>query len=400
MNAASKRTQCENPKRAQIIHLWLDYAAHLFDRSHPLALSQGFESELLCRYLIDNGAPLVPHTQWIDRIQPQALTGDGLLQRLIRRIKREWADRRFAARVKHRLSASNAALVHIHFGTTAVLLAQHNALPKQPFIVSFYGVDISAALRNKKTCTIYAGILPKAHLLHVLCEEAKQRLVLLGCEPDRIHIANLPIPIAAFSGLPISFNVSPVLRLLMPCRFVIEKGHHIALAALQQLIKSGHSAQLRCFGYGANGWLKAAVSTLQLTEHVRIIDNGLTGDFVSAYQQELMHADIVLAPSLPAPSGDDEGGPALTLVMAQAAAKPVIVSNFPGAERSVTHGIEGLVVPMGDAHALAQAIAKLNQNRGNWAAHGKAGRARAEKDFSDASFAAKLANWYCFAQQN
>ena len=99
----------------------------------------------------------------------------------------------------------------------------------------------------------------------------------------------------------------------------------------------------------------------------------------------LRRHDVVLAPSIRAASGDDEGGPALTLVMAQAAGKPVIASDFPGIERSVTSGVEGLIVPAGDVAALHDAMLALDCDVERWRAFGAAGRVRAIRDFSDAN---------------
>jgi colanic acid/amylovoran biosynthesis glycosyltransferase len=378
----------------KIIHLWLDYSPNLFDRCHPLALAHGVDSEVLCRNLIDNDATIFPKTRWINRILPTQLVSRSIFRRVIGRVRREVDNRKFARLVRLRVEKSRPDAVHVHFGTTGAALRQLDALPDVPFIVSFYGVDVSAALNDRKVVAAYRDFLPKAKLLHVLCEQARQRLLALGCDDRCIRVANLPIDIAAFSRLRPAAPENRV-RFLIPSRFIEKKGHRVALQAMQLLLARGsHAIALTCFGYGATAWLTEAIKQAGLTHCVTVIDNGLAGDFVKQYQTQLLCHDIILAPSVRSTNGDDEGGPALTVVMAQAAAKPVIVSDFPGAERSVSHGCEGLVASAGDAGALSHAMQVLIDNPSQWGVLGLAGRARVLEEFSEQVFWTNLVQWY------
>ena len=125
-----------------------------------------------------------------------------------------------------------------------------------------------------------------------------------------------------------------------------------------------------------------------------MVDNTSEGPFDAAYLRRLREHDAVLAPSVRSARGDDEGGPALTAVLAQVAGKPVIVSDFPGHERSVNDGVEGLIVPQGDVAALAAAMADLSSNRERARAMGKLGRARAVRAFAERTYRDALIGWY------
>lgn len=377
----------------KITHLWQDYSPNLFDKSHPLCLSHGLHSEVVCQAFIDNGATPLPGTFFVRKRDPAESNSRSLARRMIRRLRRPIDTARFARLVKARTQAFRPDVLHLHFGTTAAALENRGALPDVPMVVSFYGVDVSESLRDPDILRAYRSIFQKASVLHVLCEEAQHRLVGEGCPPEKIRIANLP---ANLDNIPdIGVEPTDCTRFLIPARFVEKKGHGVLLTAFKRLLQqAGHPVRLTCFGYGPSEWLERRVVEMGLDQVVQIINNQQTGNFTAEYIRVLRQHDVVLAPSIRSSTGDDEGGPALTLVMAQAAGKPVIVSDFPGAERSVADGEHGLVVPAGDAAALQQAMARMVGNHALWQRLGRAGRQRVVHEFSDAVYWASLQDWY------
>ena len=376
----------------KIIHLWQDYSPNLFDKAHPLCLAHGLDSEVVCQAFIDNGAMPLPGTHFVRKRDPVESNSRSIALRVIRRLRRPIDTARFARLVRARVRMFCPDVVHLHFGTTAAALENLGALPDVPMVVSFYGADVSQSLRDAATMAAYREVFARASVLHVLCDEARQRLVDAGCASDRIGIANLP---ANLSDIPdIGLDPGSVTRFLIPARFVEKKGHRVLLAAFRGLVHAGAPVALTCFGYGPSDWLNAAVTEIGLVGHVQIINNGQTGRFTEEYVRLLRGHDVVLAPSIRAANGDDEGGPALTLVMAQAAGKPVIVSDFPGAERSVADGHEGRVVPAGSVGALQQAMADFVGQHALWQHCGQAGQRRVRAEFSDEAYWAQLQAWY------
>lgn len=67
---------------------------------------------------------------------------------------------------------------------------------------------------------------------------------------------------------------------------------------------------------------------------------------------------------------------------AKARALPVVATDAGGTRECVRHGIDGLLVPVGDEDALAHAIAALLENPARAAAMGQAGRADAAARFA------------------
>jgi glycosyltransferase involved in cell wall biosynthesis len=374
------------------MHLWQDYSPNLFDKSHPLCLLHGLDSEVVCQSFIDNGALKLPRTVFVRSREPSESNSQSLASRVIRRLRRPIDAACFARLVKIRTQVYVPDVLHLHFGTTAAVLENWGALPDIPMVVSFYGVDVSESLRHDDILHAYRSIFKKAGVLHVLCAEARDRLVAAGCPTEKIRMANLP---ANLNDIPaIGVAATQCTRFLIPARFVEKKGHAVLLKAFKHLLNDGHSASLTCFGYGPTEWLERCVAKLELNQFVQITNNHQTGNFTSEYIRLLRQHDVVLAPSIRSRTGDDEGGPALTLVMAQAAGKPVIVSNFPGAERSVIDGEHGFMVPVGDVDALYRAMVRMVGNFPLWQQFGRAGRQHVTQEFSEDSYWASLEDWY------
>ncbi len=83
-------------------------------------------------------------------------------------------------------------------------------------------------------------------------------------------------------------------------------------------------------------------------------------------------ADVVVAPCVIAPDGDMDGIPTV-LAEAGALRRPVIASELSGIGDLVAHGVNGLLVPPGDAHALAMALVRLAQRPAELTRMGNAG---------------------------
>ena len=76
-----------------------------------------------------------------------------------------------------------------------------------------------------------------------------------------------------------------------------------------------------------------------------------------------------------------EGTP-VSMLEAMASGLPVVASNVGGIPEVVDDGVQGLLVPVGDADALAQALARYVQDPDVRAAHGKAARTRVLERYS------------------
>jgi len=85
----------------------------------------------------------------------------------------------------------------------------------------------------------------------------------------------------------------------------------------------------------------------------------------------LAACDAFMAPN----TGGESFG--LVLVEAMASSVPVVASDIPGFDEVVTDGLDGLLVPPGDADALASGIARLLDDPALAARLAASGRSRA-----------------------
>jgi glycosyltransferase involved in cell wall biosynthesis len=101
----------------------------------------------------------------------------------------------------------------------------------------------------------------------------------------------------------------------------------------------------------------------------------------------LASADIFVLPSFA------EGLP-VVLMEAMASGKPVISSLVAGIPELVEDGVNGYLVPPGDAETLAARIAELATDPGRRAEMGARGREKVSRDFDAGTEAARIARLF------
>lgn len=148
-----------------------------------------------------------------------------------------------------------------------------------------------------------------------------------------------------------------------------QKGLSVLLAAFHALLQTVPTARLLLAGDGPERRaLEAAVDALRLRPFVRFL-----GTVPSSWEL-LAAADLFALPSL------WEGMPN-ALLEAMAAGLPVVATAVGAVPEMVAAGTEGLLVPPGDAAALAQALAGLAADPQGRRELGRMARQRVERDF-------------------
>jgi len=174
----------------------------------------------------------------------------------------------------------------------------------------------------------------------------------------------------------------PEPRLLCVGRLIPIKGHLVLLRAVAQARARVPELTLDVAGRGPlQPALKAYARELGLEEAVRFLG------FVSPVQEAIERAAIVVVPSI----GEGFGMVALE---AMERGRPVIASAVGGLPEIVADGETGIVVPPGDADALAEAIVTLAGDLERAAAMGRAGRGRALAEFPPGRCAERIEELY------
>lgn len=377
---------------SRILHVWNDYSPVLFDQTHPICLDRGLESYVVCCNYINNDSKALKNTIIFRYRSPKEMTSAGLrwkIYRLIRKITCKLLFKRF---LNLNIRKIRPDILHFHFGNTAADLIGILNKNNIPIIVSFYGVDASALLMEPEWVERYKYIFYRAKVLHVLCDEVVERFVRIGCPREKLWIWNLPPNIENYPYRDRDYNGTT--RFLIAARFVEKKGHGILLRAYRKLLKKNKNVHLTMFGYGPSEWLVTLINDLDLNEYVTLINNGQSADFVSSYNRLLDKHDIFLAPSTTARDGDDEGGPALTMICAQSSGLPVISTPFPGAEISLIDDVTGYFCKQDDEDSLYSIMLNVCDRPGTWRELGLKGSKLVIEKFSVANQSIKLMDVY------
>jgi phosphatidylinositol alpha-mannosyltransferase len=157
--------------------------------------------------------------------------------------------------------------------------------------------------------------------------------------PNGVRLQDEPVPVAVHDA-----DRSRPLRILFVGQAVERKGLPVLLRAFEAL-REQVDATLTLVGAGA-----------EEVAHMMLDARGVQAlGKVSEERKlaELARADVLCAPSL--------GGESFGMVLTEgfAAATPVIASDIPGYRDVMREGADGLLVPPGDALALAQALRVL-----------------------------------------
>lgn len=376
----------------KVCHIWSDYSPGLFDQSHALCEERSVESHILSARLIDNNLAPPEHFHSIRKVDPKYFSRTDLFAKLKTKVESKIANLKFNAFVQEWISALKPQLLHFHFGHTAIQLRRFIDKQDIPFIISFYGVDISSELKNARSMAAYRHLLQRCQRAIVLCSEAQARVKALGCEDKRVVTWNIPIELQSYPFRARTYDGS--VRFLMAARFVEKKGHKYAIEAFTKLAAARPNVYLTLYGYGPSEWLEKLIDQHGIRDRCKLINNHLGSNFKEEYYALLNSHEIFLAPSVVAVNGDDEGGPALTMIAAQSAGLPVIGTLFPGAEISLWEGKTGLVCEAKSGESLFQKMNSICDNIHQWTEMGKTASHLVNLEFSPRRQGDKLIEIY------
>lgn len=238
-----------------------------------------------------------------------------------------------AAYVAHRLTGVEFSFtVHAHdIFCHRAMLAQKVAAARRVVAISAYNRERIAAMLAPEE---RAAALAKIEVIHCGVE------VVAAPEPPSARDEA-----AGGAGL----------RLLAIGSLQPYKGHRHWLDACALLKQRGIGFHCRLVGGGVlEPALRRQLRRLDLTRQVELLGPGDEGEV----RRALAWAQVFVMPSVVARTGQMEGIP-VALMEAMAAGVAPVASRLSGIPELITDGVNGLLVPPGDAEALAAAMARL-----------------------------------------
>ncbi|MFN0073629.1 MAG: glycosyltransferase family 4 protein [Chloroflexota bacterium] len=173
-------------------------------------------------------------------------------------------------------------------------------------------------------------------------------------------------------------------KIAIVARLAAQKGHHVLLDALRQVVLTIPDVQLLIIGHEDDltiSELQGYATQLKIADQVSFL--GFRADIASL----LADVDLFVLPSL-------WEGFGLVLIEAMALGLPVVASGVGPIPEIVVDGETGRLVPPGNASALATAIQQILQSPAEAHAMGRRGQARVEEAFSVRSMMREIEDLY------
>lgn len=285
-----------------------------------------------------------------------------------------------AAALAERARATPGTVLLAQFAwTPADVVRMASAWSGAPFAVRVHAWDVFAqrpgALRQRLDSA--AAVLP----CHAAAGESVRAC---GYPSERIKVVHhgLPLGQPEWDWAP----PSPASRIVGIGRLVPKKGIGVLLDACALLARDAVPFSVEWIGGGPEEVrLKRYARALGLADRFRFAGPLSPGETLA----RLRGAGLLALPSLRMPDGDRDGI-ANVLLEAMAVGVPVVSTTAGSAGEVVRNGLNGWLVPPGDAAALANALRQGLDPATDRLAVSRAARATLERDFDLARNAAEL----------
>lgn len=267
-------------------------------------------------------------------------------------------------------------VIQCHFGLLGIkgMLLRDIGAMQGKLLTAFHGVDISQNLRLFGV-SIYDDLFAQGDRFLPISYHWQQRLIELGCDPQKIVVHRMGIDCQRFAFLPRAIEPGAPVRLISVARLTEKKGIEYGIRAVAAVLRQFPNLEYTIVGDGElRIELAALIQTLGVTQQVKLLGWRNQTEVVELLQR----SHILLAPSVTAKDGNQEGIP-VALMEAMAMGMPVISTYHTGIPELVEAGISGLLVPERDSEALAAKLHQLVSHPEQWASIAQAARLRVEQ---------------------
>jgi len=268
-------------------------------------------------------------------------------------------------------------VLHCQFGTVGarvVTLRQIGAATGK-LVTSFRGYD--APRGNAGDDARYDELFKEGDLFLPVSAALRRRLIDAGCDALKIEVLHSGIDLARLVYAERHLRDGEPLRVVTIARLVEKKGVIYALRAIARLVAAGRTVTYTVAGDGVlRPELERAIAELGLDSQVRLLGWQSHDEVIRLCKA----AHVLVAPSVTASNGDQEGIPN-AVKEAMAMGLPVVSTWHGGIPELVGDRVSGLLVPERDEAALAGCLAYLLDHPEAWPAMTRAARARVEAEY-------------------
>lgn len=269
-------------------------------------------------------------------------------------------------------------IVHCQFGTQGYYGEWFKLLhaPQAKLITTFRGHDISRFVREQGTHA-YDRLFKVGDFFLTNCDFFRQRVLDLGCEPDKISVLRSGLDCTRFPFKPRAYPEDGKIRIATVGRLVEKKGIEYAIRGVAEVTKQHPNLEYLIVGDGIlRDHFEQLIRELGVEDKVRCL--GWKND--REIYEILDRSHLFIAPSVTASDGNQDA-PINVLKEAMAVGLPVISTYHGGIPELVEHGISGYLVPERNSQAIAQKLQLLIENSHRWQAMGCLGSKRVSQDY-------------------
>jgi colanic acid/amylovoran biosynthesis glycosyltransferase len=258
------------------------------------------------------------------------------------------------------LERHGADLMHIYFGHTGVHLLPFIQEWHKPCVVSFHGADVAHKQDIKDYPAKLRRLFNAVPLVFARSQSLADRLIHLGCPPEKLRINHTGIPLNEFPFVDRQPPPDGKWRVVQACRLIPKKGVATSLRAFAIFKRDNPQGEFFIAGKGPlQPELEMLAAGLGIYKDVHFVG------FLSQPKLLELYASshLFLHPSETSPNQDQEGVPN-SVLEAMATGLPVAGTRHGGIPEAVDHGRTGLLVPEEDHVALANAIQEITHAPG------------------------------------
>jgi colanic acid/amylovoran biosynthesis glycosyltransferase len=242
------------------------------------------------------------------------------------------------------IADTRPAVLHAHFGSSALPASRIAKALGVPLVVTYHGMDITVRAKTEAEAARRRAAFAAADRVIAVSGFIRDALLAAGCPAEKITLHYIGVDTTRFTPATAPRSSTEV---LFVGRLVEKKGVIHLVRAMAEVRRTVPAAELVIAG---DGPLREGLSreAAQLGVPARFL-----GVQTPAQVQELMRRAAVLAgPSIADGRGNAEGLP-ITFLEAQASGLPLVVSTSGGTGEGVVHGETGFLFSPGDEAALA-----------------------------------------------
>jgi len=297
-------------------------------------------------------------------------------------------------RISEEIRRVKGRVLHVYFGHIAVQLLPLLRKPPVPVVVSFHGADAMVDLDKPAYREAASEVLQLARLVLVRSQSLAERLIAVGCPPEKIRIHRTGIPLERFEFVPREFPTEGAWRFFQACRLIPKKGLHTTLRAFARFAERYPGSQLVIAGEGPMlEELKAFAAALGVGDRVQF-----TGFLSQKEMREQFYAaHAFVHPSELGTDGNQEGVPN-SMLEGMATGLPALATHHGGIPEAVDDGVSGFLVDERDHEALGRAMIELAAEPARYAAMAAAASRAVAERFEQGRQIAVLENCYYEAE--